>query len=230
MMTKKARFCPNCGSATKRHRRELHKEGEEERSEIKRAVWAMACLFVGGVAAVLLPGGDDIYVNWWQDIGMVVVSLLAVGILGWDQLSKCFANAPKAKDVGLGLLTGLATLAFSIFYVWLLPDLGGGDEEAAEITLALVISVVILAPLLEEWIDRGVAWQAASRIGGPRFTIVVTALLFALAHGLNGWFVLEMPHRFVSGLAYGWLRLRSGSLVPCIAAHMIHNGLATWLA
>jgi len=203
---------------------------KKERAHINRAVWAIACLFAGGVGAMLLPGTEEVYVNWWQDIGMVVVSLVAIRILGWDKLTACLAGRPDTKNMLLGMGVGVATLVFSVFYVWLLPSLDFlADEELIvepELSLAVVISVVILAPLLEEWTDRGVAWQAAKRLGGTRFTIFLTAALFALAHGLNGWFVLEMPHRFVSGLAYGWLRWRSGSLGPCIAAHMVHNGLA----
>ncbi len=47
-----------------------------------------------------------------------------------------------------------------------------------------------------------------------------------MMHGLGGGWVLEFPHRFVSGLIFGWLRLRSGSLLPGMLAHFLHNALS----
>ena len=44
-------------------------------------------------------------------------------------------------------------------------------------------------------------------------------------HGPGGG-TLGLPHRLVAGAVFGWLRLRSGSLVPGIAAHAVHNALA----
>ena len=41
-------------------------------------------------------------------------------------------------------------------------------------------------------------------------------------HGLGGG-ILAYPHRFVLGLIAGWLRHRSGSLLPGVAAYFIHN-------
>ena len=77
----------------------------------------------------------------------------------------------------------------------------------------------------EEGRCRGVLFVACSRVVGPRATLLLTTALFALLHGLQGH-VLAVPHRFVAGLAFGWLRARAGALVPGIAAHALHNALA----
>jgi membrane protease YdiL (CAAX protease family) len=55
---------------------------------------------------------------------------------------------------------------------------------------------------------------------------MITALLFALLHGLGGTDPFEIPHRFTGGLVLGWLRHRTASLLPCILAHLVHNLLA----
>jgi membrane protease YdiL (CAAX protease family) len=47
-----------------------------------------------------------------------------------------------------------------------------------------------------------------------------------LLHALNGAGGLELPHRFVTGLILGWLRLSTGSLAPCVLAHFVNNALA----
>ena len=68
--------------------------------------------------------------------------------------------------------------------------------------------------MIEEWLCRGVLWAACRRVTGTAGTLFVTAVIFAILHGLNGLSLLEMPHRFVSGLILGWLRWRTRSVVP----------------
>lgn len=40
--------------------------------------------------------------------------------------------------------------------------------------------------------------------------------------------MLALPHRFAGGLALGWLRCKSGSLLPGVLAHALHNQAATY--
>ena len=86
--------------------------------------------------------------------------------------------------------------------------------------------MAVLPALVEEWTDRGVLWLAIRPLVSERMTILATALVFAFMHGLDGSFLLGFPHRFVAGLLLGWLRARTGSLVPCILAHFLHNFLS----
>lgn len=228
-MKKSARFCPNCGAATQRQRREIQSEIAQQASVSGRATWAIAVIFLGSVASVLMPTDGDAFVNWKQDVGMVISALLAIFILKDGNLRASFASLGSFGNFALGAACGVITFAIAAAYVWLLPDPDPSVVVDWELSTAAILSIVVIAPLLEEWIDRGVAWQAARAIGGARFTIVVTATLFAMAHGLNGGFVIEFPHRFAGGLIFGWLRLRSGSLLPPIAAHMVNNGMAVWV-
>lgn len=84
-----------------------------------------------------------------------------------------------------------------------------------------IIRIVILAPVVEELIFRGVIMSGFSRIYHPVFAIFFSALLFALFH-LNPW---QFAATFTLGLILGWIRIRTGSVLACIAGHAIHNGL-----
>ena len=84
-----------------------------------------------------------------------------------------------------------------------------------------VVRVVILAPVVEELIFRGVIMSGFSRNYHPFFSIFFSALLFALFH-LNPW---QFPATFALGLILGFVRIRTGSVLACIAGHAIHNGL-----
>jgi membrane protease YdiL (CAAX protease family) len=84
-----------------------------------------------------------------------------------------------------------------------------------------ILRIVIIAPIIEELIFRGVIMSGFSRIYHPVWAIFFSALLFALFH-LNPW---QFAAAFALGLILGWIRIRTGSVLACIAGHAIHNGL-----
>jgi membrane protease YdiL (CAAX protease family) len=84
-----------------------------------------------------------------------------------------------------------------------------------------ILRIVIIAPIVEELIFRGVIMSGFSRIYHPVWAIFFSALLFALFH-LNPW---QFAAAFALGLILGWIRIRTGSVLACIAGHAIHNGL-----
>jgi uncharacterized protein len=84
-----------------------------------------------------------------------------------------------------------------------------------------ILRIVFIAPVVEELIFRGVIMSGFSRIYNAFFAILFSALLFALFH-LNPW---QFPAAFTLGLILGWIRIRTGSVLACIAGHAIHNGL-----
>lgn len=84
-----------------------------------------------------------------------------------------------------------------------------------------IMRVVIIAPVVEELIFRGVIMAGFIRNYKAVYAIFFSALLFALFH-LNPW---QFPATFLLGLMLGWLRIRTGSILACIAGHAIHNGI-----
>ncbi len=84
-----------------------------------------------------------------------------------------------------------------------------------------ILRVVILAPIVEELIFRGVIFSGFQRIYPAFWAIFFSALLFALFH-LNPW---QLGPTFLLGLLLGYVRLRSGSLLAAIFTHALHNGM-----
>jgi len=84
-----------------------------------------------------------------------------------------------------------------------------------------ILKVVIIAPVIEELIFRGVIMHGLMR-NYSKFTAVFTsALLFALFH-LNPW---QFPATFILGLVLGILMVRTRNIYLCILGHAINNGL-----
>lgn len=90
-------------------------------------------------------------------------------------------------------------------------------------------SLVIMAPLLEEWLCRGVALDAMLRRGySPATAILWSAIMFGVIH-LNPWQAIPA---FLAGMLFGWIYWRTKSLLSVIFMHAITNGasLAVTLA
>lgn len=82
-------------------------------------------------------------------------------------------------------------------------------------------SVVIIPPLVEEVMFRGVILQSLRRYGDG-FAVLVSAILFGLYHGN----FIQMVFAFLSGLALGYAVIRTGSLLPSILIHFINNAVS----
>lgn len=209
-------------------RREFLAKGAPER----RAAGAIGVLFVGGVVALLLAA------EWGDEGGLVmagldvVVGLVTLAILGWPSFHRVFGTphamqGPSAR-FGIGLAGGIVGYAMAAGFLWVVLAVAGltGEETYPDVPWW---TIVILAPLIEEWMFRGVAWEALRRIGPQRTVLFGSALLFAMMHGLGGGGWLEFPHRFAGGLVLGIVRIKTGVLWPCVLAHFVWNGLAVLL-
>lgn len=93
-----------------------------------------------------------------------------------------------------------------------------------------VVMVVVVAPLTEELVFRGVVLRALAQRLGRWWAIVASAVLFAAYHG-TAWTAVPLA---ALGMATGWLAWNRRSLWPAIALHALYNGVivaaAFWLA
>ncbi|WP_437756875.1 ABC transporter permease subunit/CPBP intramembrane protease [Sorangium sp. So ce1389] len=88
----------------------------------------------------------------------------------------------------------------------------------------VLLLVAVTPALCEELLFRGLVY-AGLRRAGPAVAIGVSALLFGLAHGS----VYRLLPTFSLGLALGYARHRTGSVLPGALLHALNNGLAVSL-
>jgi len=96
----------------------------------------------------------------------------------------------------------------------------------------LVFAMVIVAPLYEELVFRGILWSAISeqfvtsqwRHHGAIVASLVTSLIFAVIHVQYG--IYEISTIVVLALLFCYARVKSGSLLLPMLMHMINNGVA----
>ncbi len=84
------------------------------------------------------------------------------------------------------------------------------------------ITIVFLAPLLEELLFRGIILKGFLNHMSPRSSIFWSALLFGLVHMIPA----QAASAFVAGLLIGWLYYRTRSLWACIFVHFMNNLLS----
>ena len=116
---------------------------------------------------------------------------------------------------------------------WLLVQLvgdPGGSNPLLELVLnsrdgvalgLLAFTAVVLAPLFEEVIFRGALLPVLAKRLGVRWGIVLSGLLFGLAHISIG----ELAPLTVLGIGLAILRISSGRLLPCVLMHALWNGI-----
>jgi membrane protease YdiL (CAAX protease family) len=101
-----------------------------------------------------------------------------------------------------------------------------GLATTLPLALAATVAIGLLGPLAEELLFRGVIYGYVDGRFGANAAWATSSILFALAHVEPAHIVLVLP----IGILLGWIRMRSGSLWPCVVAHMANNTIVVWWA
>lgn len=108
--------------------------------------------------------------------------------------------------LGANLLSARLTLAL------------GGSLPDMTPTLPLFLGAVLIAPVAEELLFRGLLIRLF-RPFGDASAILLSALLFALAHGS----LFQMPYAFVAGLFLAFAATASGGILYPLLFHVFYN-------
>ena len=200
------------------------------------AAW-IALSLAAGVATMII--GSEVATNTLAVIIvtevyiLLIVSLLAASG-GWSAAVQTFGLRVRPRVVLAGVFLGgalsvAALVGYAVVGAWapLVEELiwvgrdGGRLGSLAPVTSAVtLLRGTLLAALAEELLFRGVlfGWLRGRLPAWP--TIVLTATLWTAMHaGL----VVALPYVLIQGLGLGWLRERTGSVIPGIAFHALHN-------
>ncbi|TVQ23982.1 MAG: CPBP family intramembrane metalloprotease [Spirochaetaceae bacterium] len=162
--------------------------------------------------------------------------LVAGGAVAWLSAVKLPGNVswrPGRSDVHIALRLAFPTVLImlgtqalvSMILVALRvePGLYGEFAQALyAIPLPLALMGVAIIPgIVEEYVFRSVIQQGLSPYLRPLSRIVLSAALFGLVHILP----IQMISAGIIGISLGYIRYRSGSLLPAIWGHAVANAL-----
>ena len=95
------------------------------------------------------------------------------------------------------------------------------SKQAPLTIYATLFAAVFIAPFCEEVFFRGFVFPGLRRAMPVGWAIMLSSLLFAVAHADPGSFAVL----FIIGLALAFLRWRTGSIWPGMILHMLNNGI-----
>ena len=132
----------------------------------------------------------------------------------------------RINPIGLliTLVCGGFVFCFTQLNSWIVPL----DFQSIQ----TVVLLLIVAPILEEFIYRYALWNAIERVGNVRISFALTSVLFSLSHFYAYFFVPEEYKGFVTfqaiytlGLALtcGYQRMKKNSVFPAIVLHFLFN-------
>ena len=97
------------------------------------------------------------------------------------------------------------------------------DENS--ITISKILSLCLLAPVIEEIYFRGILLSTIKLIIGPFWAVLLSSTYFSIIH-LN---ILASPTLFVLGITLGIIAILTKSVLPSIILHALFNGLMLYL-
>jgi len=146
-------------------------------------------------------------------------------------------HRPAARDIALAAVACAAAYVVTGVFQSLvaprswaaardvLPAMFSDDgrlASAGPVMAALIlVRACVLAAIGEEILFRGALYTWLRQRRSATTTIVTTAAAFAAIHS----FPPILPLAFAIGIGFGWIRERSGSTVPLIIVHALHNAL-----
>jgi hypothetical protein len=168
-------------------------------------------------------------------IGIVVPALIMMARRWWGSSpAELGLRAPESGSavwfVKTALVLGgayaiLGTLLGFAFYRGRLDEFSAGSRAwltSPEIA-AWLVSGLIVAPLVEELVFRGVLYPALRDRTGRAGAIVLSAAVFAAAHVLWSWKLFIPWTQFLGGIVFAWAYERTRSLVFPAVFHFLGN-------
>jgi membrane protease YdiL (CAAX protease family) len=208
--------------------------------------WSVLVAFMSAVsyAAQLSSGppAKDVAYQWSSSILGAVQYALIFGIImlltrGLDRRRFLALRRPRTswrRAAGIGAVVILVVFVVSA----VVAQFANAEREQGLIPehwnpsriapfAAFCVVVVVIAPIVEELLFRGVGYGLLARFG-EYTAIILVGLSFALVHGLIAGFAVIAS--FGAGLAY--LRAKADSIYPCMLLHASFNafGLAIGIA
>lgn len=200
-------------------------------------------LLLFGAFAWILPTFLSLQVNPNQEIGSMLDTSFMIQIAGyflamlvalafvmfrqngeWGSLGLGWSHT-SSTDLAMGGVLGLGMFALYLpigillnngtFGISRMEKILIGEPSGFGVFLAGVV-VVIGAPIIEETFFRGMLFEKIARTD-PKRALVVTSILFMLAHGLIA------PIQLMVGLVLGRMRMKGKSLWFTIAGHAAWN-------
>lgn len=192
------------------------------------------------MSAVLLQAGPEIRLNPWINVLLIGIPFYLFGFPLFLWITRKIPDGPKGEVKSLSFKEMLTiffiamagTYVFNIvgnFINQLIGSLMGKDianplESAlgGSSLIPTLIFVVILSPIIEEIVFRGVILDKL-RAYSDKTAIIFTSLTFALFHGNLSQFF----YAFILGLIFAYITVKTNTIRYAVILHILVNLFGT---
>lgn len=189
---------------------------------------------------VVLIFGEQVYLNHAvlvSLVAMIIVTPVLYSAYRKDKLKlkEFFADRKKAGPlvwlftaiVSFGLAMGLNLLIAAIKLQQAFPEYSKAAEQMyTEHGVIVLLATLVMAPVMEELIFRGLCFGRIRQFTGRGMTILLTGLLFGLYH-MN---LVQFIYATVMGIFFALLYERYRDIRLTMAAHFAANLCAVGLS
>jgi membrane protease YdiL (CAAX protease family) len=218
-----------------------HSAGKRILATLWSALIAFVILFVGQAIWGLLLGvnfKNSTRAAPWSVIAMAVALWVFWAYLAgrwWPRRTSAArrralrANPVSAPESATALLAGvLAIVALAglwIVFFQLVKTPANVLDDASKYPLLTVIMVVVMSslvsPIVEEIAFRGYCQQILERHFPGLVAVLLSSLLFMLAHANHGWYWPKLSVYFLAGIVFGTIARLTNSILTSLPVHVI---------
>ena len=130
-----------------------------------------------------------------------------------------FALFGIAMNVFISITISLIPFSESVVDSFNSTYAGIENVSSASELIFSVLSVAIVTGITEELIFRGISMKRLVPAFGKVPSVIITALIFGLAHGTP----IAIGYAFLIGLLFGYMYVSYGSIVPSVVCHIFFN-------
>lgn len=212
---------------------------------VEAIILVVILMLVEMIVAAGLRAGDFLTdVDWLGTAGVITVvgnGVLFVGLMAYKHIGYRDLFHPTRNSVAatlalvtvpiLLLVPGLLMVASAInaIVIFLFPMSPDEQELLQDMVSGGALGILfgcIAAPVLEEMLFRGVILRSFLKQYSRTKAILLSSVIFAVAH-MN---LYQFATALAIGILSGWLYERCRSLWPCILLHASYNSFVTWFA
>ena len=212
---------------------EIFDEDTLVQKEAKELTWGrgilLGVIFLGFQFLVAIP----LAFTGMTDIGLALTLILSY--IGTIYIGSRWIGMPNLKDKGIGFDVISLVAAFILLMavkmaVGIPMEFIPGYEAAIEgyletfgsIGICTMIIAATLGPIAEEVIFRGIIQRGMMNLYSPKFSIIVSSLIFGVIHFIP----IQVVSAFFIGIVLAWIYYKTKSLWLPILLHIVNNSIA----
>ena len=201
-------------------------------------ILVMLPAMIGAAVLATMAGGSEEEINAAiQNVDVMLLTLisglltiavvLAFYLIRRKKLSEALWLRPVSKSdllAGISLIPALyfvVVIVLTAMPTFMTENYEEASADIATGTVVSIIATVIVAPVVEEFIFRGLIMTRLSRAMPGWLAVLLSAAVFGACHGEFVWFC----YTFVLGAFFGFIDLRTGSILPSILGHFVFNAI-----